>query len=356
MIPPSALSSAYGAAAGPESAAPTMIGDTISGGLSGVKFYGTGPLSDVHGTNIALSGGSRRFKMSELESPVPLDRVFFEYNHFQNTLLDVGDGTAGSERWHNLDRFSFGLERTFRDGLWSFELRVPFAGGFNSTQTIGGSLSGTEFGDMSLAFKRALIRTDRFTLSAGLNIIFPTGSDYRIVDSTGTLVEVWNEAVHLNPFFGALWSPTDRLFVLFFGQMDFDTHGNRVLMAPTGGGPLSIVDTFHEQTQGFLDLGIGYRLFQNPDARILTGITPIVELHYTSTLTNMDYVTGPQGAIGAAMVPGDPGRRDILNMTGGVQLQFGPMSTLTVAGVVPLRNDLNRQFDSEVIAQFERRF
>jgi hypothetical protein len=36
-----------------------------------------------------LAGGDRRFKISENNSPFPQDRIFFNYHHFHNAVVDV---------------------------------------------------------------------------------------------------------------------------------------------------------------------------------------------------------------------------------------------------------------------------
>jgi hypothetical protein len=350
FIPPEAMAGSYGAAAGPATAVPNMIGDSMGavGGFGGMKFSSS--TLGIFEASLGLAGGSRPFKIAEDESPIPTDRLIFDYNHFQNPLVDINGQT------HNLDRFTFGIEKTFRDGLWSLEFRVPFATDYNSTQSlVGGSLFGTEFGDMTVVLKRAVIRRENFVLAAGLGMVFPTGADWKVVDAGGTAVEVWNEAVHLEPFLGAAWSPGERLFFLFFTQLNFDTHGDTVLVRHIPGGGLDTVGIFNEQSLLFLDFSMGYRLYQNPNARWLTGIVPMIELHYTSTMQDMDSVTDiPTGTfIGP---PSGSGRRDILNLTAGLHLQMGPLSTLTVAAVAPLKTGLNREFDCEVLAQYNRRF
>jgi len=353
-IPPEAMAGSYGAATGPATAVPNMIGDSYDGsigGFGGMKF--TSSSLGISEASVGLAGGSRRFKIAEDESPIPTDRVIFDYNHFQNPLVDINGTTR------NLDRFTFGLEKTFGDGLWSLEFRVPFATDYNSTQsTVGGPLSATEFGDMALVARRALISREHFVLAAGLGMVFPTGPDWKITDATGTVVNVWNEAVHLDPFVGAAWCPGDRLFFLFFAQLDFDTHGDTVL-ARSMGGTLDKVDVFHEQNLVMLDFNMGYWLYRNPCACRLTGIAPIVEVHYTSTLQDMDSVTVAYPypypfTIGPPT--GTTGRRDILDLTAGIHFQIGSCSTFRVAAVVPLTTGENREFDCEVLAQFNRWF
>jgi hypothetical protein len=50
-------------------------------------------------------------------------------------------------------------------------------------------------------------------------------------------------------------------------------------------------------------------------------------------------------------------RLDITNVTTGTAFRLGPLSFLTFAAVFPLKiQQSDRQFDSEVIAQFNRLF
>ena len=104
-----------------------MIGDFF-----GAARFRRGLLGRVQNASVGIDGGDRRFKIDEDESPVLADRVFFDYNHFQNPVVDIN----GNSR--NLELFTFGVEKTFRDGLWSVELRVPVSSDYNSTQSESG--------------------------------------------------------------------------------------------------------------------------------------------------------------------------------------------------------------------------
>jgi hypothetical protein len=354
--PPSALAGGMGAAAGPESAFPNMIGDFFGGGA---RFFGRGQLANIQNASVGIAGGDRRYKIIEGNSPVPTDRLFLNYNHFQNPLLDI----EGNDR--NLERFTFGLEKTFFDGMWSAEVRLPLSSDYNSTQSMsGGGLSATEFGDVAVALKRVILRRENFLLSTGLGMAFPTGDDWRIVDDAGTVVEVANESVHLQPFLGAAWRSDDNpLFCLFFTQIDFDTQGNSVRMrnprTSNGSSTLDTIGVFQEQNLLFVDIALGYWIYRNHSAHYLTGIAPIVELHYSTTLQNEDYVSGLYGSIGANSPQSGSignGRRDVLNLTSGLQFELGRMSSLTVAGVAPLRTGEDREYDAEFVVQFNRRF
>ena len=350
---PSALAGNYGAAAGPMSSAPNMIGDFFGGGA---RFFGAGALAGIQNASVGIAGGDRRFKIVEAESPIPTDRVFFNYNHFQNPLQDIN----GNLR--NLDRYTVGIEKTLRDGLWSVELRAPFSSNYNSTQSLteGTSLADTEFGDLAIAAKRFLIRREHFMVSTGLGVVFPTGQNWAIADSFGPMVEVRNEAVHLQPFLGAAWQPNDHLYCLAFTQIDFDTHGNTVLMRDNRTpGPLNSVGVFQEQNLLFIDFSVGYWLYKDCRERFITGLAPVVELHYANTMQNEDMVSGPLGTVGAGNPQTGPvgtGRRDILNLTAGLNFQICGASTLTVAAAAPLKTGIDREYDAEIIVQFNRRF
>ena len=364
-VPPGALAGTIGAAGGPTATAPYMIGDFFGGGA---RFFGASTLGGIQNTSVGEAGGNRRFKIVEGNSPIPQDRLFFTYSHFVNPVVNVREQAV------DVNSFTFGVEKTlFGDDLTSVELRVPFASGFDSTQSLdpAASLAGTEFGDLALSFKRVILRREHFLLSAGLALVFATGRDFSIVGEDPfsqsavpvTLLSVQNQSTHLQPFLGAAWRPNDRLFFLFFTQWDFDARGNAVFMRDQG--TLSQVGVFQEQNLWFLDFNVGYWLYRNPCARWITGMAPIIELHYSTTMQNEDQVTGPLGTIGLPPEfetprPGQPtdfhGRRDVLDLTAGLQFELGACSSLTVAGVAPLKSGLNRDYDAEFVVQFNRRF
>jgi hypothetical protein len=177
--------------------------------------------------------------------------------------------------------------------------------------------------------------------------MFPTGNDGRLRDAFGDdFFRVNNRAVYVQPFVGWLWTPNRRLFLEVFAQADFDANGNPVLSA----GPNSRLQTigrFEDQSLLLLDAKAGFWLYRDPDARLLTGIIPTVELHYTSTMQNTDTV-GP--------MTNPFNRTDWLNLTAGFHFLLGSRSTLTVASSAPLRTGDAGPFDSEIAVQFERRF
>ena len=317
-----------------------MIGD----------FFGNGYNYDFGGQNenisVTAAGGDRRFKLTENNSPFPQNRVFFNYHHFHNALRDA----AGRRR--NVNRYTFGVESTVWNECNSIELRVPFAGTVSSSQDLSGSdFESTEFGNISFAFKRLLFRNQCSALAVGLGVVLPTGDDSVLLDSGVPQAIFNNDSFYIQPFLGYYRQPNERLFWQFFTQVDFDANGNRVVIPGTGifGTGSDQVQTLQDQTLLFLDFSMGYWLYKN-DARrrYLTGVAPMLELHYTTTLQDQD--------LGNFGVFERIGRRDVLNLTAGLLFQIGQMSSLRVAAVSPLREDFDKIFDAEFGLQFVRRF
>jgi hypothetical protein len=180
-------------------------------------------------------------------------------------------------------------------------------------------------------------------MSVGLGIVLPTADDARLFTTPGgaLLGTVENDAVHLQPFIGYLATPSDRLFYQAFAQLDFDTNGNIVRRGNSSG-------RIHDQTLLMFDLQVGYWLYRNECCcRYLTGIAPVAELHYTTTIEDSDSVLGVSNPFN---------RQDILNITGGLQVSLGRLAMLTVAASAPLRDEEDALYDAELLVQFNRWF
>jgi hypothetical protein len=187
-----------------------------------------------------------------------------------------------------------------------------------------------------------------------LGVVFPTGSDSEVLFDDGdggvfSLAEIENEAVHLQPFLGYLWTPNDRLFVQSFAQFDFDTNGNRTLIRNVSG-------RLQDQALLFMDVSAGYWVYKNRCARFLKGVAPVVELHYSTTLQSPDSTPfAPTGEVVSNFeieeITNPAFRQDVLNITGGLHFQLLRSTVLTVSGVAPLRSGTDREFDGEFSLQ-----
>ena len=337
-----------GGAGGPGPKSTYMMGDFFfsNGQLFVPNPQGIG--KDIIIGELPGSGGSRRVKISENNSPIPRDRVFFNYNHFHNAIR-VRSNTPYDM---NVDRYTPGFEKTFWDGMASVELRTPIAISQNPDLNLlsVGPDRETMFGNMTVATKLLLWQDDLDAVAVGMGINLPTGPDTRILQANNQppALTIFNESVHLMPYIGVLRTPTDRTFIHAYVQVDVDANGNGVFdQFGNKGGDLN------DQTLFYADLAMGYWMYRAPEAYLVTGIAPTIEFHYTTSLNDADILTG--GVLGPFGMGNTFNRVDVANATLATQFYFGSRNILTVGAVLPLsQTESERQFDAEVVFQFNR--
>lgn len=345
-------------------AAPNMMGDLLGAGRSTAFFYQrTRGNVFINGT-----GATSIFnpKVADNNSPVPEDRVAFRYNYFSRALAVTGDsGEAffdpslglsrfGAPRFrgvvatrkYDVQDYTFSGEKTFFDGMFSVEVRVPFSHTVGHDQNLsvarvsrvgedqdfesGRSIIGTEatpqdtlgttdteFGDMMVIFKALAYQSKTFYFSGGASVTVPTAPDTRVKvndflgDNSDNDIEIErrrefnisNDTWALSPFLAALWAPNDRFFAHGFLQFDIPLNHSTIFYseAPVINTepselnltPLFTTDSINEQTLMQVDVGTGYWLMHDRENGWLTGIAPTLELHYTTTLDNADIRTLP---------------------------------------------------------------
>jgi hypothetical protein len=435
--PPSALAGTYGAAAGPLSAAPNMIGDFFGGGLGGASFVrgfsfgnlmaqsapggnfftvrpdgtrvalnatvadgiqfpvvdyndatgklGGPPLNSVPANGALVDGTSTlhriwipdtelpyeyfdttfrvrydvslpspsaggvvgRTKIAENTSPIPRDRLLFNYSYFDGVPL-LNGGV-------NVNRFTPGFEKTFFNGWMSLEMKIPMATTLDSTIVEGGmtNTSHGEFGNMVITYKTLVLRRETFALSGGLMVAVPTGDDTLLVLPDGTpLIAVRNRATHLGPFIGWLWTPNDRFFAQGFLQWDVGASGNPVLINDLQGGGLTFVSDIYDATFQYLDIGIGSWLYRsNAPYRRVTGVAWTTELHWNKSLQPADVITAGDFRVGNYW-----DNFDLFNLTVGAHLEMFDKTTVTVGYCCPLGGGQDREFNGEFRLMVNRRF
>jgi hypothetical protein len=274
-------------------------------------------------------------KISDNNGPMPRDRVYAVYNHFQHTFNSV-----------NIERGTVGVEKSFSCGLWSAEVRVPFAAAVNSTQPSDGSIAEDgQLGNVELNRKALLYRGKTWLPSGGLVITFPTADDTHVTSGTAELVRIRNESVHLLPFVAALWAPEcSRLFAQGFIQYDIDVDGNPVAINGAGSGRVQNTSYL------YIDGGLGFYAYTNNDCdALIRSIAPTVELHYDLALENGHNLTSPTGiTVGSTL-----GAINTLNLLLGGTVQIGNNTTFSAAQVTP-RND--GDFNWEVNCALNIRF
>lgn len=324
-------------------------GTLVSGTTSLVTETFTSQFDVAYDVNIPTPGGVvGRLKIADDTSPMPRDRLIFDYNYFDGVPL--APGGVG------VNRYTPGFEKTFFRGWMSFEMKLPMATTLDSTIVQDGvtSTSHGEFGDMLLTWKTLLLRHETWAVSAGLSVAPPTADDVQVITADGTpLVQVLNRSTHLGPFLGFLWTPNDRWFAQGFLQYDLAANGNPVLINQSAtGASLTNVGSLVDTPFQFLDIGVGYWAYRGHErSRRLTGWAFTTELHWNRSLNETDAVQAGNWRIGdfASTI-------ETFNLTLGTHLELYDMTTITFGYSVPLGGGLDREFNGELRLMVNRRF
>jgi hypothetical protein len=349
--------------------APNMYGDFFASG--GTLLADDGVVAIA---NLPLAGGAGRLSVADNNKPLPQDRVYALYNHFQNAMVaDASNFFVGPDRrMYSVDRYTLGFEKSLREGLWSVEMRLPLTGQY-AFDTPNFGVSGGSTGDLAVVVKRVVYKAERMVVAAGMGVDTPTGS---VVEGqvNGIGYRVRNQSVSLVPYAGVLAAPTDQFFWQGFLQVDVPCGVNPVDVEDMMGNRVE-VGNFTNQTLLHADLQAGYWLYRNRAARVLTGVASVLELHYTSTLTSARELSG--GVMGTLFDFGNQANRmDVVDLTVGIHSELARNTLLRVGAAFPLQSANrtvlvqsqisgltmpvlttgNRTFDSELQVQLERRF
>lgn len=325
--------------------------DTLDGSdLDAVYFYDY-RLNVSVPTPSAGTGGVGRARIAENGTTTPQDRVFFDFGYYDRVNFVAGGA--------NLTRYSPGFETTFFDGMASLEVRIPFASTVEDTLFEDGSTSTDElhFGNLPVYFKALLHQNEVAAVSGGLGVVFPTADGFDVrFNNGGRLLQVENEAYHLQPFLGGYFAPNSRLFMQGFAQLDFDVSGNPVAINSDGTGLRNAGD-LHDSTFLFLDWSVGYWIMRGAGSPILPvssfseygqitqtnhqiGLAPTVELHYTRSLESAESVSA-----GAIQVGNFSDEVETLTLVVGTHLEIGQNTNIGLGYATSLTGGNDDPFD-----------
>ncbi|MDA1049493.1 MAG: hypothetical protein O3C40_03310 [Planctomycetota bacterium] len=351
---------------------PDMFGDLLlrSGTITATETDVAAGSTAVTIADVPGPGGIRGSLIGEHNKALPVDRIYFNYNHYRSPLEQVTTTTVPPTTVVNtipVDRYTLGWEQTFRDGCFSIELRMPFYGdpglsfdvsavAMNDNVSIGGGL----VGNATVIFKKIVYEDCDTVFSAGLGVEVPTGDDATTIIGR-TRYEFANEAVHLSPFVAWMQTPNDITFQHAFIQLGVPLNGNTI--AFTGleaGGPTGSFGEYNDQTLLHVNLAGGVWLHRDECAPLLTGVAALAELHYTTTLQDADAVTGTRPVAGpdtaTLAYSNRAGNVDVVNLGTGLHLEVRNDTNVRVAGVFPITSSDNRFFDAELSVQVSRRY
>jgi hypothetical protein len=269
--------------------------------------------------------GHGGFKIADNNSPMPQDRVYLDFNMFNDFLASTNNRLGTGIQNMNIYRESFGVEKTFLGGNGSVGLILPL--NTLAMQSPVSSLNGTHtgLGDLSMYARYALYgdRENNNWISAGMAVTAPTGSsNFAGIDAPSPVA---NTTV-LQPFGAYLWN---------FGNLYIQ--GFTSIYTPT--------DHASSPVLLFNDIGIGYFLYRAPVAnRWLTGVAPTFEVHVTDPLNFRGPITAsnPFGAF------------DVVDLGAGLNVLLRARSRFAIGVVTPVTGP--RPFTIEALAQFRVTF
>ncbi len=255
---------------------PGFFGDILGGFTTTTVTLSNsdGPVTVTVPNNSQAAG----FKISENESPRPIDRVFYNYNFYGDIVISPNDFVPRLQ----LNRHVIGFEKTFLNGDASIGMRLPFL-------SLGGDpgLQTAFTGDLSFVFKYAFynnLETGNL-MSGGLVVTCPTGGSAAFTSPFGNDVTVLppSQLATLQPWLGFIYNVTPRLYL----------HGFNSTIVPIDTGDVTFMSN---------DVGLGYWLYQGPGT--LRGVIPTVEIHVntpfdhrtTGLVTMSDQVTLTTGS------------------------------------------------------------
>ena len=310
---------------------PEVMGD--QGALSALQFRmppvpqvppvpgAPGPRQTVQGA--ALLPFIRQFKIAEMESPRPLDRVYFTFNFYDDLNASINRRLGADVSGMKLYRETFGLEKTFLDQRASIGLRLPLNTLSANSGFPGLGGSSTSVGDIAVILKY-VFHENRETgdlFSGGMLISAPTGPA-AFAGSPAT-TRGFHDAT-LQPYVGFI-KTRGEFFLQGFSSVDV---------------PLDARDV----TVFYNDLSAGYFVYHDRESgRTVTGLAPTLEAHLTTPLNHRGF-----------RVTDRVGTPDVLDLTYGLNVEILSRSYLRIGLVTPVTGP--RPFSLETFVQYSMRF
>ncbi len=172
----------------------------------------------------------RGLKISENQSPLPQDRVYFTFDYFDNLNAKINKDFESPLGNLQAYRYIFGFEKTFDDGWGSIGLRFPIDTisaksvipvKFN---TLAGTF--TAVNDLSIIGKYVIRRNvdTGSIVSAGLVVTPPTGPR----SFAGAPFLNTPHTISFQPYLGYIWNFSKRWTLHGFSAFDFPADPNLV--------------------------------------------------------------------------------------------------------------------------------
>ena len=306
--------------------------------------------------------GLGRQKVTENMTPIPTDRLIFDYSYFHNVPLPY--------RNMPVQRFTPGFEKTFFDKKFSIEMRFPFVATIDNELSTdnNNALNVTRWGDATAVLKWLVFKQKHWAMTLGLGVSLPFAEDTRLFDAPSgrEVIRSEHESVHLMPYVGLLFLPNDRVFLQGYFQVDAAASGDPTYvgdLADQTGRRMIYAGKARERTYAYTSLSAGYWLFRHyarsgsrrdsHNGSLRRGMNVMGELHWTQSLDRASGVQYEQDNF-RFDIGSDRANYSVLDLTLGTRFLFSEKTSVGLGYSVPLSND--HQFDGEMRLSLNRYF
>jgi hypothetical protein len=259
----------------------------------------------------------RNFKISENQSPRPQDRIFFDFNYYNNVNDTINLHNLSAVTQMKAYVYNFGVEKTFNNGMGSIGIRLPLDNlTANSFNNVISTPTSSALGNLTVFSKYILAQNPE------------TGSlisaSWAITPQTAT--SRFAGAPYLFPL-NSTYIQTSIAYIYNYNKWYFQ-----------GFSGFSFPINPNDVTLIYNDVAVGYYLLRNPESRIgLTALAPTAELHVNNPLNHRDPFNRQDLA----------GTPDSVDLTFGLNFGLRNSAVLTAAFAVPVASP--KPFDSEAI-------
>ena len=167
---------------------------------------------------------ARNVKISENQSPRPQDRIYFNFNYYNNVNSTINRRDLSPVTQMKAYTYLFGIEKTFNDGKGSIGIRVPLDNlTANSNPNVLSTPTSTAAGNLSIIAKYILeqnVKTGSL-ISAGFAITVPTGPSR----FAGAPYLFPLNSVYFQPYIGYIYNH-DRWYIQGFSGFNFTSNVN----------------------------------------------------------------------------------------------------------------------------------
>ena len=259
----------------------------------------------------------RQFKFADNQTPMPVNRVSFNFNFFDYVNQSVDKRFGVPINRIQAFRYIMTIEKTVLNQNASIGFRLPINNVIGGSNIPGLGKSSTAAGDLGMYFKYALWidRPAGRVLSVGMAFNFPTGP-------TQFAGAPWIRSIHytdIQPFLAFQWTQ-DRWYFLNFAAVD----------APTSPRDVTMI---------YNDMSLGYFVYRNTDPGAwLKSVAPTLEIHVNTPTNHRDVFNMRDIA----------GTTEVVDTTQGINFFFSGNTVLSLGVAEPLTGP--RPFSFETLA------